>query len=119
MEGQCSGPECSTTSSSCCGPSGQECPCGGQGCPGCNPNMNPEDFMAKMWQKAAFEGMYEVKKDKIKEKMLKVYGDVIDKGADATLEAFSKKIMSMMDSNKTEQEFRNKLSRIMDEAKRK
>ena len=119
MEGQCCGPECSTITSSCCGPSGQECPCGGQGCPGCNPNISPQDFMANLWHKAAFDAMYEVKKDKLKEKMLKAYGEIIDKGAEATLEAFSKKIFSLMESSKIESDFRGKLSKIMDEAKRK
>lgn len=120
MEGQCNGPECSTASSSgCgCGTSSQDCACGGQGCPGCNPNINPQDFMVMMWQKAALAAMFEVKKDKVKEKMLSKYGDIIDKGAEATVEAFSKKMFSMMESAHSEQEFRNKLASIMNEAKR-
>jgi hypothetical protein len=118
---ECNGPECSTvTTSTCeCNSSSQDCACGGHGCPGCNPNINPLDFMTKMWQKAALTAMFEVKKDKVKEKMLKAYGDVIDKGADATVEAFGKKIMSMMESAHSEQEFKNKLAAIMNEIKRK
>jgi hypothetical protein len=118
MKDQCNEMECSTTSSSC-GPSSQECPCGGQGCPGCNPNINPLDFMTSMWQKAALTAMFEVKKEKVKEKMLKAYGDIIDKGADATVEAFGKKIMSTIEASSSEQEFRNKIASLMSEAKRK
>lgn len=116
---ECNSMECSTQSDPSCGPAGQECPCGGQGCPGCNPNVNPLDFMTMMWQKATFEAMFEVKKEKVKEKIIAAYGDVIDKGAQASVEALGKKITSMMDAASSQEEFRNKIASLMNEAKRK
>ena len=115
---ECSGSECSTMQSCDCGPSNQ-CACGGQGCPGCNPNMNTVDFMTMIWNKAAMEAMFEVKKEKIKEKMLKNFGDVIDKGAEATVNAFSKKMFALMESSQSDQDLRAKLASIINEVKRK
>ena len=69
MTEQCNSMECSTQVSCDCSSSEQECPCGGQGCPGCNTNINPIDFASTMWHKAGFEAINELKKEKVKAKM--------------------------------------------------
>ena len=107
---ECNGIECSTTSSSKgCSPSGScDCPsCSGQ---------NPVDFAVIMWHKAAMAALLEVKKDRIKQRLEKSFGQTLDKGADAVVEAIKKKIQSAVLSSSSEQELRGKLVSIMSES---
>jgi hypothetical protein len=70
-------------------------------------------FAEIMWHKAAMAAMFEIKKDKIKSRLEKSFGPTLDKGADAVVEAISKKIKGAIQSSKTEQELHNKLSSIL------
>jgi hypothetical protein len=120
MEGQCNSIECSTETSDCRCSTENSCPCGDQGCPECNPSINLIDFATLMWHKAAFTALSELKKDKVKKKLDAAFGDMLDKSADAAVEAMSKKLQSMVIKSSSENEFRNKLSSILSEsAKRK
>ncbi len=75
-----------------------------------------QKFAEIMWHKAAMAVMFEAKKDRIKSRLEKSFGPTLDKGADAVVEAISKKIKNSVQSSKTEQELRNKLSSILSEA---
>ncbi len=108
----CNGIECSTDSSCCKTESG--CPCGGQGCPGCS-GVNLLDFASGMWRKAAFDALMELKKEKVKQRLEKSFGPVLDKTADATIEEMTQKFHSMIQSQMSEQNFRNKLAAIFGE----
>jgi len=108
---ECNGIECSTSSSSC-----EECPPGGScDCPCCS-GQNPIDFCVTMWHKAAMAALLEVKKDRIKQRLEKSFGQTLDKGADAVVEAIKKKIQSAVLSSSSEQELRGKLVSIMSES---
>ena len=60
--------------------------------------------------------MFEIKKERIKSRLEKSFGPILDKGADAVVEAIGKKIRSAVQNSKSEQELRNKLSSILSEA---
>ena len=107
---ECNGIECSTTSSS------KGCPPGGScDCPSCS-GQNPVDFCITMWHKAAMAALLEVKKDRIKQRLEKSFGQTLDKGADAMVEAIKKKLQSAVLSSSSEQELRGKLTSILSEA---
>ena len=110
---ECNGQQCSTlrTSSTCkesdsCSPEDCECPSG----------HDLLKFGEIMWHKAAMASMFEAKKDRIKSRLEKSFGPTLDKGADAVVEAISKKIKGAVQSSKTEQELHSKLSSILTEA---
>ncbi len=69
-----------------------------------------------MWHKATMAAMFEAKKDRIKARLEKSFGPTLDKGADAMVEAVSKKISFAVKSSKSEQELHNKLVSILTEA---
>jgi len=112
---ECNGQQCSTLradssqkSDSCSSDGGCECPtCSGQ---------DMLKFAEIMWHKAAMAAMFEAKKDRIKSRLEKSFGPTLDKGADAVVEAISKKIASAVQSSKAEQELHNKLVSILTEA---
>ncbi len=112
---ECNGSQCSTsgTNSSSC--ESDSCCDGGCECPSCS-GQDMLKFAEIMWHKAAMTAMFEVKKDKIKSRLEKSFGPTLDKGADAVVEAIGKKIKSAVQSSKSEQELRNKLSSILSEA---
>jgi len=110
---ECNGPQCSTSgtnSSNCddgsCCEGSCECPSG----------QDMLKFAEIMWHKAAMAAMFEVKKERIKSRLEKSFGPTLDKGADAVVEAIGKKIKNAVQSSKSEQELRNKLSSILSEA---
>lgn len=90
----------------------------GCNCPGCT-GGDPMEFMMTMWHKAAMEAMIEVKKDKLKAKMEAVWGDTIDKSADAMLESMGKTMAAIMQKSSAEGELKNKLASIMAQAMNK
>jgi len=109
---ECNGIQCSTTSSSSC----KGCPPGGScDCPSCS-GQNPIDFAVIMWHKAAMAALLEVKKDRIKQRLEKSFGQTLDKGADAVVEAIKKKIQSAVLGSSSEQELRGKLASILSES---
>ncbi len=81
--------------------------------------MNILDFASSMWHKAAFDALAELKKEKVKQRLEKTFGGTLDKGADAITEEMAKKFHSMIASQQTEQEFRNKLASIFSEISKK
>jgi len=110
---KCNGQQCSTlrTNSDCnesdsCSDGGCECPSG----------QDLLKFGEIMWHKAAMAAMFEAKKDRIKSRLEKSFGPTLDKGADAVVEAITKKIASAVQSSKTEQELHSKLVSILTEA---
>ena len=110
---ECNGPQCSTsgTNSNSC----ESDSCCDEGC-GCPSGQDMLKFAEIMWHKAAMAAMFEVKKDRIKSRLEKSFGPTLDKGADAVVEAISNKIKNAVQSSKSEQELRNKLSSILSEA---
>ena len=112
---ECNGPQCSTLRTNS-GPQESDS-CSGRGCecPSCS-GQDLLKFGEIMWHKAAMAAMFEAKKDRIKSRLEKSFGPTLDKGADAVVEASSKKINSAVQSSKTEQELHTKLVSILTEA---
>ena len=112
---ECNGPQCSTSGTnfpqeSCSYNEGCQCPsCSGQ---------DMLKFAEIMWHKAAMAAMFEAKKDRIKARIENSFGEHLDKGADAVVEAISKKIHSAVQSSKSERELHNKLSSLLNECAR-
>jgi hypothetical protein len=73
-------------------------------------------FAEIMWHKAAMAAMFEAKKDRIKSRLEKSFGPTLDKGADAVVEAISKKLKAAVQSSNNEQELHQKLASILTEA---
>ncbi len=111
---ECNGPQCSTLRTNSSDNSSESCSCDG-GCE-CPSGQDMLKFAEIMWHKAAMAAMFEVKKDRIKSRLEKSFGPTLDKGADAVVEAISKKIKNAVQSSKTEQELHSKLSSILTEA---
>ena len=108
---ECDEVQCSKTSSSKCDTtSSQSCDCP------CCTGQNPIDFVTIMWHKAAMAAMLELKKERIKPKLEKSFGQALDKGADAMVDAIQKKIKSAVLLSSSEQELRGKLGSILSEA---
>ena len=57
----------------------------------------------------------EVKKDRIKARIDNSFGEQLDKGGDAVVEAISNKIKSAVQSSKTEQQLHSKLSSLLND----
>ena len=113
---ECNGPQCSTSGTNSGNSESGSCGCeGGCECPSCS-GQDMLKFAEIMWHKAAMAAMFEVKKDRIKSRLEKSFGPTLDKGADAVVEAISKKIKGAVQSSKTEQELHSKLSSILTEA---
>jgi len=107
---ECNGPQCSTSSKS----DSESCGCD-DGC-GCPSDQDMLKFAETMWHKAAMAAMFEAKKDRIKSRLEKSFGPTLDKGADAVVEAISKKLRAAVQSSKNEQELHQKLASILTEA---
>ncbi len=107
---ECNGPQCSTSSKS----DSESCGCD-DGCE-CPSGQDMLKFAEIMWHKAAMAAMFEAKKDRIKSRLEKSFGPTLDKGADAVVEAISKKLRAAVKGANSEQELHNKLSSILKEA---
>ena len=113
---ECNGPECSTLGTKS-NSDNESCGCdGGCECPSCS-GQDLLKFGEIMWHKAAMAAMFEAKKDRIKSRLEKSFGPTLDKGADAVVDAISKKISTAVQSTKTEQELHNKLVSILTETR--
>ena len=106
---ECNGPQCSTSSKS----DSESCGCDDDCCPS---GQDMLKFAEIMWHKAAMAAMFEAKKDRIKSRLEKSFGPTLDKGADAVVEAISKKLRAAVQSSKNEQELHQKLASILTEA---
>ena len=107
---ECNGPQCSTSNKS----DSESCGCDG-GCE-CPSGQDMLKFAEIMWHKAAMAAMFEAKKDRIKSRLEKSFGPTLDKGADAVVEAITKKLRASVQSSKNEQELHQKLASILTEA---
>ena len=108
---ECNGPQCSTSSKS----DSESCGCDDDGCE-CPSGQDMLKFAEIMWHKAAMAAMFEAKKDRIKSRLEKSFGPTLDKGADAVVEAISKKLKAAVQNSKNEQELHQKLASILTEA---
>jgi len=111
---ECNGPQCTTAQTSRCDES-DSCNSKGCECPSCT-GQNPIDFVTIMWHKAAMAAMLDLKKERIKTRLEKSFGQALDKGADAMVEAIQKKIKSAVLGSSSEQELRGKLASILSES---
>ena len=113
MENSCNGPECSTMNNSC--DCSQTSPCGEQcNCPGCS-GQDSIDFVMNMWHKAGMEALLELKKERIKERIAKTHGPLLDKGADAVADTMSQVFKSMIVKSTATSQLRGKISSILSE----
>lgn len=90
--------------SNCCDTTHDHCkttPCGDTTC--CESESNcpteascPVDHMAGMWKDSFFDAMKEAQVETLKAKILKAWGPVIDKEADALIEAMGAKWEAMI-----------------------
>ena len=88
---------------------------GGCECPSCS-GQDVLKFAEIMWHKVAMTAMFEAKKDRIKSRIEELFDPTLDKDANTVVEAISKKIRSLVQSSKSEQELHNKLASILTEA---
>ena len=128
MENQCSRHDCGPSEESC------GCPChpGAASCPGCEPmhgyshrqsrmggggeSMNPAQMLIPLWYKAFFSAQSELMIEKIKKRIETAYGPTMDKLADAFMESMGKQWQAMVQKTSANQEFQEKLTKILGEA---
>lgn len=77
------------------------------------------DMIMAMWHKAAMAAMLEAKKDILKKKFQAVYGDALEKGADAVVEAIGKKIQSSVQQEQAMSTLKSKMASIISETVKK
>jgi hypothetical protein len=70
-----------------------------------------------MWTQAFRQAMVEVQVDILKPKIQKVWGPMMDKAADAALEAMGACWQSSLAQAKAKQDFRSKLQKLWQEGK--
>jgi hypothetical protein len=130
MENQCGRHECGPSEDSC------ECFChpGARSCPGCEPmhgsyktgrmmeggrsgmSMNPAQVLVPLWYKAFFTAQSELMVEKIKKRIDAAYGPTMDKLAEAFMESMGKQWQAMLQKTSANQEFQEKLTKILGEA---
>jgi len=116
-----------------CGPSDScECSChpGATSCPGCEPlhgshkagrmmgygmSMNPAQMLIPLWYKAFFTAQSELMVEKMKKRIDAAYGPTMDKLADAFMESMGKQWQAMVQKTSANQEFQEKLTKILGE----
>lgn len=111
-----------------------ECSChpGARSCPGCEPvhgsykigrmgggSINPAQMLIPMWYKAFFTAQSELMTEKIKKRIEAAYGPTMDKLADAFIESMGRQWQAMIQKNSANQEFQEKLIKILGEAQQK
>ena len=118
-----------------CGPSNESCECfchpAARSCPGCEPlhgsyktsgiggtggTMNPAQMLIPMWYKAFFTAQSELMTEKIKKRIELAYGPTMDKLAEAFMESMGKQWQAMVQKTSANQEFQEKLTKILGEA---
>jgi len=122
-----------------CGPSDDSCECfchpGARSCPGCEPlhgsykisrmggggegSMNPAQILIPLWYRAFFSAQSELMTEKLKKRIDSAYGSTMDKLADAFMESMGKQWQAMVQKTSANQEFQEKLMKILGEAQQK
>jgi len=77
------------------------------------------DMMMVMWHKAAMQAMIELKKEAIKTKLQANFGEALEKGADAVVEAMGTKMQASIQQEQTMGNLKSKLRSILAEALKK
>ncbi len=78
--------------------------------------MNPTQMLIPMWYKAFFTAQSELMAEKIKKKIETAYGPTMDKLAEAFMESMGKQWQAMVQKASANQEFQEKLTKILGEA---
>ena len=106
---------CETQASSCATPAGSTCP----KCPGCGQSVCPDPIACgmKMWGGSFFQAMQAVQVDILKPKIQKAWGPMMEKAADAALEAIGAIWGSTLVMAKAKEDFRSKLQKLWQEGK--
>ncbi len=108
---ECNENGCDTGNHSDCGCAPEESSCGS--------SCGSSDMMMTMWHKAAMQAMIELKKDAIKIKLQAKFGDTIDKGADAVVDAIGTKMQASIQQEQAMGNLKDKLFSILAEALKK
>lgn len=118
-----------------CGPSNESCECSchpvATSCPGCEPlhgsykigrmggvegSMNPAQMLIPLWYKAFFTAQSELMTEKISKRIETAYGPIMDKLAEVFMESMGKQWQAMVQKTSANQEFQEKLTKILGEA---
>jgi hypothetical protein len=104
--GDCSSGPCETKvqPKGSCGPSGSGCPCGNAGCDG-----DPLNCSTAMWACSFMTAMKETQVELIKARVKKAWGPMMEKAADAMVEAMGEKWQGMVAQSKPKNDFKQKL----------
>ncbi len=116
MDKQCGPHECKpqktqSETCSCCDKEMSACSC----CPPSKGGKDMVEMAVSMWHKAAFEALFELKKEKLKQKFDVKYGLSLEKAADVIVESFTKKFKAMEQQSNSDKELHDKLAAIMKE----
>ena len=114
MSAECTTESCETNKGCCA--SGSE---GGCKCPGCGQASCPDPIACgmKMWGGSFFQALQAVQVDILKTKIQKAYGPVMDKAADAALQAIGEMWGSTLATAKAKADFRSRLEQLWYEKK--
>ena len=82
-------------------------------------SMNPAQILIPLWYKAFFTAQSELMVEKIKKRIDAAYGPTMDKLADAFMESMGKQWQEMIQKTSANQEFEEKLTKILGEAQQK
>ena len=113
--------ECTTGQAACESQAGESgagssaCP----KCPGCGQTVCPDPITCgmKMWHGAFFQALQAVQVDILKPKIQKAWGPMMEKAADAALEAMGAMWSSGLGMTKAKADFRKKLEQLWLEKK--
>jgi len=81
--------------------------------------MNPAQMLIPMWYKAFFTAQLDLMTEKIKKRIETAYGSTMDKLADAFMESMGKQWQAMVQKTSANQEFQEKLTKILGETPQK
>jgi hypothetical protein len=79
-------------------------------------SMNPAQMLIPLWYKAFFSAQSDLMVEKIKKRIETAYGPTMDKLADAFMESMGKQWQAMVQKTSANQEFQEKLTKILGEA---
>ena len=78
-------------------------------------SMNPAQMLIPLWYKAFFTAQSELMVEKMKKRIDAAYGPTMDKLADAFMESMGKQWQAMVQKTSANQEFQEKLTKILGE----
>jgi len=79
---------------------------------------DPVEMGMTMWKQAFFNAMMETHAEKLKKRIEAAWGPMMDKVADAVVEAMGKQWQAMLQQAGADQELREKLARIWSEGQK-